>query len=159
MAKSGISIGEVYTQLQGNFSQWKTKAQAAQAQLNAGSSVSADILAFGIYHDARRTLEVLDQIQAKVVSKGWAQNLRDYGASQQGEVYDVVAEALSLRALLIDLQSLSITALGGVDVNGFLTQPYVKLTDTGPFFRQIPAVDYAAVVTKLQEIDSSITED
>jgi hypothetical protein len=46
--------------------------------------------------------------------------------------------------------------MGGVDANGFVTAPYIKLTDTGPFFNTVAPVDYAPVNTKLQEIIASI---
>lgn len=154
--KTGLSVRRIYERLQSIIAEW-AKKQEDLLNIFDGSDVSADIIFTACYHDARRTLESIQLAQNRVTAKGWVQNLRDFGATDHGSSYDVVAEILALRAALESVQSASITALGGVDANGFVTQPYCKLASVGPFFAQIESASYADIVTALNSMTFDVS--
>lgn len=159
MAKTGQGVADIYNNMQQVFKEWENKAANAINAINTGSDIPIDVLALNGYHDARRSLETIQALQDRATSKGWVSAIRTYGVEQQGVGYDVIAETLALRTLLEELQATIITAVGGVDANGYITASYIKLTNTGPFFSTVAPVDYAPVVTKLQEIAAAITVD
>lgn len=157
-AKTGIGVVEVVNQIESIFREWATKAANLKAKFDAGQPVAIDNMALSGYHDARRAIEVFDAMQARITAKSWQSAVIAEGVTRHGAGYDIVAEAAAFRTLLVELQALVITAVGGVDANGYITAPYIKLTNTGPYFNTVSSTDYAPVNAKMQEILASIEE-
>jgi hypothetical protein len=157
-AKTGLSVYELYANIQQMFRQWSNRAGTIKNDIDTGSPIPIDAFVMPCYHDARRAIETLTALRQRVIDKGWAAQLSAISVEEQGAGYDVVAEGLVLMALLQDLQALTITAVGGVDANGYITAPYIKLDNTTPFFATVDPVDYAPVVAKLSEIEAIFEE-
>lgn len=155
-AKTGKGVVQIADVIEALFREWQQKAGSLEALFSQGQPISIDLLANQGYHDARRALESFDAMEARIISKGWVSAVRAEGVNRHGAGYDLVAESQAFRTLLAELQAAIITAVGGVDANGFIQGPYIKLSNNGPFFNTVDPVDYAPVNTKLQEMLASI---
>jgi hypothetical protein len=154
--KSGTTITEAFDGLKGEFLRWRRKDSIVTGALG-GADAAADLFATSLWHDARRTKDAVAAIQAAVQAMtGGATALRDHAEAQYSASYDIMAETLAFVAALSALQSAIETMVGGLDVDGYIQDPYIRLADTGPFFKQYTAAEYSSVKTQLQAVVNGI---
>lgn len=156
-AKIGVSVIKIVDTLESLFETWKNKSSTLQARYSGGQPVSIDAFVNAGYYAAKGSLTIFDAMQARITEKGWAQAVRDEAILRHGAGYDIVAEALALRTLLSDLQTTITTAIG-IDGNGYISVPYIRLANTGLVYSTVAAVDYAPINTKLAEIAAALVD-
>lgn len=158
--RKGRTIDAVFTGLRVLAESWDQKTAAMITTL--GRTVGADVLVNAVWHDARRAKESIAGMQSIIDTLGSTpaearQALRTYAEQQYGGSYNILAETVAFRDLLTALQQ-SVETLLPVDGNGFVTAPYIRLADTGPFLSQFTAAETAPVRTALQAIRDHIAD-
>ena len=145
--QSGLTFDDCLKGLRAIFAGWRGRSASLAATYD-GSDVEIDKL-MSLWHDIRRVKDSVEVIRLRVVAIG-AAAFRTYAESQYGSSYDIVTEAQTFVSNLTAVQDAIVTAVGGIDAQGFIAGQYIRLANDAPYLKMVTSAEYAGVVTAAQ---------